>query len=78
MQVIDVDQQPDVAKQFRITGVPTYVAFKDGREIGRVEGAASYEKLAALWQGPGVGGRGSGARSRGSGVGAAGDGRSPD
>jgi len=58
VQAVDVDQQPELAKQYRIAGVPTYVALKDGREIGRVEGAASYEKLAGLW------GRESGNQSR--------------
>lgn len=52
VQVIDVDQQLDVARQFKVNGVPTYIAVSGGREVGRVEGATSYEKLAGLMQTP--------------------------
>ena len=52
VQVIDVDQQLDVARQFKVNGVPTYIAVSGGREVGRVEGATSYEKLAGLMQAP--------------------------
>ena len=48
MQVIDVDQQLDVARQFKVNGVPTYLVVSGGREIGRIEGVTTYEKLAAL------------------------------
>ena len=51
MQVIDVDQQPDVAQQFQIKGVPTFVALTRGQETGRVMGAASYDKLVQLYRG---------------------------
>src|SRR5262245_41945037 len=50
VQVIDVDRQPDVARQFKVQGVPTFVALAAGRETGRIEGAATYEKLVALYQ----------------------------
>lgn len=48
VQVIDTTLQPDVARQFQITGVPTFVMLAGGRETGRVVGAATYERLAAL------------------------------
>jgi thiol-disulfide isomerase/thioredoxin len=51
VQVIDVDQQPDVARQFRITGVPTFVVLDRGQEKGRVVGSASYERLVQLYRG---------------------------
>jgi S1-C subfamily serine protease len=50
VQVIDVDKQPDVASQFKIKGVPTFVALAAGRETGRIEGATTYEKLWTLYQ----------------------------
>jgi S1-C subfamily serine protease len=53
VQVIDVNQQPDVVKQFQLTGVPTYVALSAGRETGRLVGATSYEKLVELYAGAG-------------------------
>src|SRR5262249_3212474 len=48
VQPIDVDQQLPVARQFQVSGVPTFIAVSGGREIGRLEGVTSYEKLAAL------------------------------
>jgi thiol-disulfide isomerase/thioredoxin len=54
VQVIDVDQQPDVAQQFQIKGVPTFVALTRGQETGRVMGAASYDKLVQLYRGMAV------------------------
>jgi len=53
VQVIDADRQPDVARQFKIQGVPTFVALSSGRETGRIEGAATYEKLLALFRSAG-------------------------
>jgi thiol-disulfide isomerase/thioredoxin len=55
LHVIDVDQQRDVAQQYGVSGVPTYVALSAGRETGRIVGPASYERLTALWRGPGAG-----------------------
>ena len=49
VQIIDVERQPDVAQQFKIKGVPTFVALAAGRETGRIEGATTYEKLRALY-----------------------------
>jgi len=48
VQTVDVDQQLSVARQFQIAGVPTYVAVSGGREVGRIEGVTSPDKLAAL------------------------------
>jgi thiol-disulfide isomerase/thioredoxin len=54
VQAIDVDQHPDIARQFKITGVPTFVAMTAGRETGRVVGATNLEGLMTLWKGPGA------------------------
>lgn len=53
VQAIDVDQQPDLAQQFQVTGVPTFVVLTSGRETGRVVGAASYDRLVQLYRGQG-------------------------
>jgi len=66
IQMIDVDQQLDVARQFKVSGVPTYVAISGGRETGRIEGVTSYERLAGLWQESGARGQASGAGDRNS------------
>jgi thioredoxin 1 len=41
---VDVDQGPDVAKKYNITGIPTLILFKDGKAVDqRVGGQAEGE-----------------------------------
>jgi thiol-disulfide isomerase/thioredoxin len=46
---IDIDREPQLAAQFRITGVPCFVMVVDGRETGRLVGASSFEQLAGMF-----------------------------
>ena len=57
---IDVDQNPDLARRFGVGPIPCFVMLRDGREVGRIEGTASYEQLVQLCRsasdtGPGQG-----------------------
>jgi hypothetical protein len=45
---IDVDQNPDLARRFGVGPIPCFVMLRDGREVGRIEGTASYEQLVQL------------------------------
>ena len=36
---IDIDQSPDVARQFGIRGVPTLMVFEDGKPVNQMVGA---------------------------------------
>ncbi|KFK33151.1 hypothetical protein AALP_AA6G337400 [Arabis alpina] len=36
---LDVDELPDVAKEFNVTGMPTFVLMKRGKEVERIVGA---------------------------------------
>jgi S1-C subfamily serine protease len=49
VQRIDVDQHPEVARQFQVRGVPAFVLVAGGQEIDRVEGATSYDRLARMF-----------------------------
>ncbi|KAF8114386.1 hypothetical protein N665_0038s0010 [Sinapis alba] len=40
---LDVDELPDVAKEFNVTGMPTFVLVKNGKEIERIVGANKAE-----------------------------------
>ncbi|XP_010450751.1 PREDICTED: thioredoxin H2-like [Camelina sativa] len=40
---LDVDELPDVAKEFNVTGMPTFVLIKKGKEIERIIGAKKDE-----------------------------------
>lgn len=40
---IDVDELPDVAKEFNVDAMPTFVFFKKGKEVDRVVGAKKDE-----------------------------------
>ncbi|MEX2141266.1 MAG: trypsin-like peptidase domain-containing protein [Pirellulales bacterium] len=45
---IDGDQQPELVRKYRIEGYPTFVALRDGREVGRLSGPGSKAQLLAL------------------------------
>ncbi|KAL1205433.1 Thioredoxin H2 [Cardamine amara subsp. amara] len=40
---LDVDELPDVAKEFNVTGMPTFVLLKKGKEMDRIIGAKKDE-----------------------------------
>ena len=42
---INVDQKPDIASTWHISGIPTIMMFYKGRDIMRLTGALSYETL---------------------------------
>ena len=46
---IDVDQRPDLAKQYRISGLPTFVMVAGGREVDRIVGPCDYQRLQQLF-----------------------------
>ena len=37
---VNTDESPDLAQRFSISGLPTMVIFREGREVQRVRGAA--------------------------------------
>jgi len=45
---VDVDQQPELAKRFRIRRVPTLVLVKGKRAVGRLEGRANAAEIEEL------------------------------
>jgi len=48
---LDTDRNPATAKRFSITGIPTLIAFRDGREVAREVGALPRPRLDALIDG---------------------------
>lgn len=36
---VDVDEADGIASEYDLTALPTFVCLKDGKEVGRVEGA---------------------------------------
>lgn len=42
---VDVDNSPELANKFKITGVPTIIVFKDGREFIRKTGLTKLDDL---------------------------------
>ena len=42
---LDVDTSPDTAQEYRVSGIPTLILFKDGEEVKRVVGAKSKAAL---------------------------------
>ena len=46
---INVDEQPQLAAAFGIESIPTLVAIRDGRIVGKTVGVQPQESLAALF-----------------------------
>ncbi|MBR4313635.1 MAG: thioredoxin [Lachnospiraceae bacterium] len=44
----DVDENMELAQQFKITVVPTLLAFKDGKVVNTLVGAESKEQILAM------------------------------
>jgi thioredoxin len=47
---VNADEQPDVLRALRIYGIPTLIAYHDGREVGRRTGATTAAALSALFE----------------------------
>ena len=47
---VNTDEDPDLAIEFSVTGIPNIVSFKDGKLYKRVVGVAPKEKLLDLVQ----------------------------
>jgi len=45
---VDVDQQPDLARRFKVMGVPTLVLVKGKRVVDRLEGRASAPTIESM------------------------------
>lgn len=45
---VNVDEARDLAQQFGVQSIPTWVVFKDGKEIARVNGVQSRDNLLDL------------------------------
>ncbi len=45
---INVDEQQDLAAQFRVMSIPTFVLFKDGKAVEQIIGSQSLEVLQAI------------------------------
>lgn len=42
---LNVDENPEVPTNLMIRGIPTFVMFKDGKEVGRIVGAQSKQAM---------------------------------
>ena len=42
---VKVDEQMDLARQFRVVSIPTLIIFKNGQEVQRMVGVTSKEEL---------------------------------
>ena len=45
---INVDEQPELARQFRVMNIPTLVVMKDGRITGQAMGARPKSQILAM------------------------------
>ena len=47
-EIIDIDENRDMANDFRIAGVPTFMAIENGEEVARLVGAQNVVRVKEL------------------------------
>lgn len=47
---VNVDEESELAKQFRVMTIPTILVFKDGKEVKRSVGVISEEEMEELFE----------------------------
>lgn len=47
---VNVDDEPQLAIQFKVMTIPTLIAFKNGEVIGKLVGVQSKEKILSLFE----------------------------
>src|SRR5690606_9825255 len=47
---VDVDRHPQIARDWRVDAVPSFVLVRDNREIDRIVGPVSHDRLVQLFQ----------------------------
>ncbi len=47
---VNTDTDPEVAAALGVRGIPTFIAFRDGRELNRLVGAQSRSRLGLLFE----------------------------
>ena len=57
VQSIDVERFPDLARQYQVRRIPSFVMIRNGRETARIVGRCSFAKLRQLMQTHSVSGR---------------------
>ncbi len=50
---VNIDKNPDLASQLGVRPIPCFVLVRDGREVDRVVGEASYDRLVQMFAQPG-------------------------
>lgn len=45
---VDVDESPEIAQQYNVMSIPALLVFKEGKEVGKIVGAAAKPKIAEL------------------------------
>ncbi len=48
VRVVDLDQQRDLANKYGVTNIPCFVMLVDGKEVDRVVGATSMQRLSSM------------------------------
>ena len=42
---IEVDKEPDAAAEYRVRAIPTFIIFKDGKEVDRFSGVQDMKQI---------------------------------
>ncbi len=45
---LNTDENPDIAGEYRISGIPCLLVFKDGKEVDRIVGVVSERNITTM------------------------------
>lgn len=46
---IDIDEHPDLARRFVVKATPTFILFRNGAQVGRMDGAPKEKVQLVQW-----------------------------
>lgn len=47
---VNIDEQRELAGKYNVMSIPTFILFKDGKEVNRIIGAMPKEELAKIFE----------------------------
>ena len=47
---VNIDEEPELAEEYQVMSIPTFILFKDGKEANRIIGAVDKEELTNMFE----------------------------
>ena len=47
---VNIDEEPELAEEYQVMSIPTFILFKEGKEANRIIGAVDKEELTNMFE----------------------------